>query len=132
MIGDKKKYFVTAVMIFIFVLTSGCDMNAGKRPYDYPPAKWVSEEPEIFFDGVYKRHGLDGYLILEGQSIEINVFFNRGKGVSISIDDSIKLIGLCVFHPNKFTISVKKEDDNIFNGQYKKITFIRVPKVSTN
>jgi hypothetical protein len=70
-----KKCFVIAIAILIFVLSSGCDMHSGKRPCDYPPAKWVSEEPEMWFEGVYKIYGFDGCLVLDGQIIEIKVFY---------------------------------------------------------
>jgi hypothetical protein len=136
MIGDEK-YFVIPLAIFMFVLSSGCgtDFHNGERPIDYSPAIWVSEEPKMWFEvGNRRSREVDGYLILDGQRIKVNVFFDRGRSVFIlrkndenPDEDLIIIHGLCVFRPDKLTVSIKKEDDKIFNGQYKKIIFIREP-----
>jgi hypothetical protein len=122
-----KKCFVISIAIFIFVLSSGCDMHSGKRPRDYPPAKWVSEEPEMWCEGVYKIYGFDGCLILDGQIIEINVFFDYGSGVYFSETGGTDTFtrGRCTFRPDKLVVKIDKERDNLRNGICETITFIR-------
>ena len=122
-----KKYFVMAIAILIFVLSSGCDMHSGKRPCDYPPSKWVSEEPEMWFEGIYKIYGFDGCLVLDGQIIEIKVFFDYGNGVYFSetSDTDTFTRGRCTFNTDKLVVKIDKERDNFLNGLCETITFIR-------
>jgi hypothetical protein len=127
MIGRIKKAFFLILMFPIFVLCSGCDMHSGKRPYNYPPAKWVSEKPEMWFGGVYWKYGFDGCLILDGQNIEIEVFFNKGDGVAFGEKGKLGTRGRCKFRPDKLVVEIDKERDIYFKGEYKTITFIRMP-----
>jgi hypothetical protein len=125
--------------IFFFVLLSGCDMFSGERPYNYPPAKWVSEKPKIWFeigepnnDPSTPIETIYGFLVLGGRHIEIEVFFNKGNGVSFykkgNFNDGPYTRGTCKFSSDKLVVNIDKERDNYFNGLCETITFIRVPE----
>ena len=123
--------------IFLFVLLSDCDRYSGRRPYDYPPAKWVSEDPKIWFEIGKSSHSphaprekIYGCLVLNGQNIEIEVFFDYGNGVYFrekSNDDPVTR-GECAFHSDKLVVKIDKERDNFLNELCETITFIRVPE----
>ena len=126
------------ILPLIFILISfGCDINAGKRPYDYPPAKWVSEEPKMWFEIGESDNNpyalleeINGYLVLDGQNIEIEVFFDYGVGVFFSEKGYYEpfTMGICKFFPDKLVVQIYKERDNFLNGLCDTITFIRVPE----
>ena len=123
-----KKLLIIISMVLL-LSCCGVDFHSGKRPYDYPSTKWVSEDPEIWFGGRYDHnHGFDGLLLVDGQSIEINVFFNKGSGVSFTkrYEDELGTRGLCKFSPDKLIVKIDKERDTYFNGRYKTITFFRI------
>ena len=134
-----KKGFFIILSFFICILLFDCDMHSGRRPYNYPPAKWVSKEPEMWFEidqsdnsANTPKEKIYGCLVLDGQNIEIEVFFDRGISVyfnSINDFDSFTR-GSCKFHPDKLVVKIDKEMDNFLNGLCKKITFIR--EVSEN
>jgi hypothetical protein len=120
--GQDEKVFFHRYSSFYFFLSSGCgvDFHSGKRPYDYPPAKWMSKEPEMWFGSNYNfdGYGFDGCLILGSQSIDIQVFFNKGNGVSFikKGKDEPGTRGWCKFGPDKLVVRIDKERDAYFNG----------------
>ena len=81
--------------IVIIMLLTGCsdfdirdyilfigDRYSGERPFDYPPARWISDTPNIWFDVVpyFKDENkewsdLEGILETSEQSIKIIVWF---------------------------------------------------------
>jgi hypothetical protein len=139
MIGDMKKCFVVALAFLIFVLLFSCDRYSGKRPRDYPPAVWVSEKPKMWFEigesdksAYTPPERIYGNLIMNGQSIEIEVFFNGGRGISFyeksDATDRPTTRGDCTFGPDKLVVKIDKDRDNFLNGLYETITFIRAPK----
>jgi|TergutMp193P3_1026864.scaffolds.fasta_scaffold142744_2 hypothetical protein len=130
-----KRLFIILLLVFFFVLLFGCDMHSGERPYDYPPAIWVSEKPKMWFEiGEFEknaqRNRVYGNLIVDGQSIEIEVFFDYGSGVYFTYPanqdatDRLTTGGDCKFSPDKLIVKIR-ERDSLFNGKYKTITFIR-------
>jgi len=131
----KKNTIFLTVLIFVFCFS--CDRHSGERPYDYPPARWVSEKPKMWFvigesdkSAYSPRQKIYGNLILDGQSIEIEVSFNKGSGMAFFGIGNEKLDtrGRCKFHSDKLIVNIDKERDGFFNGLYKTITFIRVPE----
>jgi hypothetical protein len=136
--------------IIIVMLLTGCsdfdirdyilfigDRYSGERPIDYPPARWISDTPNIWFDVVpyFKDENkewsdLEGILETSEQSIKIIVWFPSTDVVVIreQVDkDNRWLRGTCKFSPEKLIITIEKEEDTLLNGQYDTITFIRVP-----
>ena len=46
----KKSVLVLTVIITVSMLCSCADFNAGKRPCDQNNTRWVSENPDIYFE----------------------------------------------------------------------------------
>lgn len=131
------KRLLIASLTILLLTCSGCIAHQGERPFDYPPARWVSETPDLWFD-VYSFDEyanriieLDGQLVLSEQSIDVIVWFNYTDVVTIRKKDSdnnlASLKGTCKFDPEKLIVTVDKETDTLLNGQYDTITFIRKP-----
>lgn len=129
------------------------DPYYGERPVDYPSAKWVSTDPDIWFEVEEDSHvgeRVYGRLTLEDTPVDISVRFNRqSRRVQIYVtspdfdtgyDGKQILVGTCDFGPDKMVMYVHEEDEetewleDYFEGKYKKITFIRedIPKTSDN
>jgi len=147
----KIKRICTVILIALLILSStgcsGCAMGAviayqGQRPFDYPPAKWVSEDPDIWFvtrapgdplpAGVTNSWVQIGQLRINGETIDIVVGFDGGHGIDVDArtqtsTNNVLFLGSCKFSPDKLTVSIYKNYDNIFNGQYKTIVFNRIP-----
>jgi len=132
MICKKKNFFI---ILTLFILFSNCDVHSGKRPLDYPPAKWVSEEPEMWFEigksdnSAYSpRENIYGFLVLDGHNIEIEVFFDGGNGIYFNATSDFDKFtkGHCKFRSDKLIVKIDKERDGFLNGLYKTITFIRI------
>ena len=134
-----KKCLIIVLAIFLFIFSSSCDMHSGKRPYDYPPAIWVSEDPIMWFEigksdnsAYVPIEKIFGYLILDGHNIEIEVFFDYGNGVYFNEKndalDRPTTRGRCTFSKDKLVVKIDKKRDFFLNGLYETIEFIRVPK----
>lgn len=132
--GNMRKLF--PLILVIIITFSGCMPNQGKRPFDYPPAKWVSKSPDVWFivnspekDSEYFKP--QGYLNLNGESINIVANFDYNVSVYFHrkdhVDDPVLFGGTCEFFSDKMVIKVDKKNDNLFKGKYDKITFIRTP-----
>jgi hypothetical protein len=135
-------------MFLMCLLLSGCygsdfrnyipgawDPHSGERPKDYAPSKWVSENPNIWFEVPAFEEGnsntqtsLNGEIMLEDKTIKITVCFDGGRSVFIYNADSeggLLLTGLCTFDPEKLIVEIDKKDDVIFGGKYEEITFVK-------
>lgn len=71
------------VILFIcIIMLCGCDINDGKRPYNYSPAKWICEDPYIWFE-VDDQKQCYGKVQTKAGEIEIALIFEPGAGVII-------------------------------------------------
>lgn len=129
----KKSLFII-VSICIIITFSGCKPYQGKRPFDYPPARWISETPNLWFDvestyeDATKITEMYGQLISKDQAIDIIVTFGYTNEIIIrQKDDSTNnnLTGHCQFSPEKLIVIVETENDSLLDGQYDSIIFIR-------
>lgn len=130
--------FLTILLIPVLLTSCFLVPNVRKRPYFYGDAKWVSDDPDIFFvvdnsmeDSTYLR----GEVIYNG---EIRLcafsFIDNTDQVYVCIIDDIDkpypdpgiawLSGMCRFSENKLEITVDK-DDTLFNGKYETLMFYR-------
>lgn len=114
------------------------DPHQGERPTDYAPSKWTSKIPEIWFEVLASddntsnaQQSLNGEIILDDKTIKIVVCFDGGRSVFIYKADAeggLLLNGTCKFNPGELIITVDKETDTLFNGEYETITFVRCTK----
>ena len=50
MFNIRRKLLPGAVCLCMAVMVCSCqNLPHGERPYDYPPAKWVSESGDLWF-----------------------------------------------------------------------------------
>lgn len=140
------KKILSGIMAFAIVfMLSGCDIlrwipnfgyhpYVGERPYNYPPARWISETPDFWFDIPIIDESSDypdrykGQLTVDGHSDVIYVAFgyiDQIYFVKESDDKLYYLNGNCEFSPEKLVVTVDKETDTLLNGQYDTITFVR-------
>ena len=136
MVTLKKKALI--YLIICCCVLQGCvDFNAGKRPAEYINTKWISDNPNVYFEvreefmELYKTITY-GEIFYNGNSIDVYVGFDMGKGVAIRelsncYDLSIPplLRGLCEFGEDKFIVEVIEKDEKWFDEDLKEITFIR-------
>ena len=51
MFNIRRKLLPGAVCLCMAVMVCSCqNLPHGERPYDYPPAKWVSESGDLWFE----------------------------------------------------------------------------------
>ncbi len=147
----KKVIFSLCIAMEIIIL-QGCavDMYVGKRPSDQNNTKWVSEEPDIYFEVSDKYNELTGCntygkVNINGVETEIAVSFALGsprvefRPVSAYhksdneeesyIDGNAWLFkGNCNFSHNKLVVKIYNNDKGFLDDSIKKITFIKEEK----
>lgn len=81
----KKILMVISALLIAMLICSGCviDPMQGKRPVDFPGAKWVCDNPDIFFEvRKVKVH----YIIVKGdETVETYDILTNGAIGEISI-----------------------------------------------
>ena len=138
-----KNIFKFTVALFAIVLCTGCIPYQGERPFDYPPARWISQMPDLWFDvgdmSFYqdgtKEILLEVQLTTENQIIDVTVSFDYTDRIFVvrKIDGAKPCFfeGHCKFSPEKLVVTVEKDSDSLLNGQYDTITFIRNESYTT-
>ena len=52
---EIKKYLIAGIAVVCMLLLTSCqDLPNGERPFDYGPAKWVSESGDLWFEVIRK------------------------------------------------------------------------------
>ena len=133
----KKSVFAFILLMIISVLMSACvDMYAGTRPFDYPNSIWVCDEPYIYFT-VDADKNIEAYWFNGENFQQFDLCFDYGYGVdALKLDtklidnESILFQGSCNFGKIRFTIYLEK--DNLWNGKYHKLTFVRTNELPSS
>lgn len=145
-----RKHIIYSIVIFLMCLfltscvdidnlSIGCkqDYYGNVKPQAYGPAKWVSDEPNMWFEVTTPPDDnspfdvpLHGEMVLDDKIVKIAVFFNPANSIDIAIEKGKdqyegSLLGLCKFGSEKLRVKVYKDRDELFNGKYRKITFVR-------
>ena len=137
----KKITFIFTVSILLCI--SGCNWNpfVGKRPPDYGDSVWICEEPKITYtvkmkyDEEEKMDIPESYAVtyIDGNEVLLDFGF-IGNAIRVYELKSIKpkeyigeifLNGTCKFSETKFTVKVDTELDNLFDGRYDELVFVR-------
>ena len=154
MFNIRRKLLPGAVCLCMAVMVCSCqNLPHGERPYDYPPAKWVSESGDLWFEvteDTMAREGnwypiLDGGAVIDGKTYECKVEFDSyvrvifwDKNVWVQYMRDLEwenewhpiphpptlVSGTCRFSPKKVKVSVF-EGSQYFQNE--KIIFIRQP-----
>jgi hypothetical protein len=85
----RKLDFMKHIIIFIMVVligivassSCGVDFNHGKRPSDFPNTRWVSQEPDIFFEIEMHHRVTYAQITIDSEIMEIYIGFDYGAGV---------------------------------------------------
>lgn len=127
----KIRLHYLGALLLCFVFLCGCvDFYAGQRPMDNTNERWVSEDPEMYFQWV-ENIGHRGEITIDGNITKVDVLFDYGNGVHVDCsNDSLApndrlFRGECKFGKEKLIITVISDDANLFNGDFPTITFIR-------
>jgi len=127
----KKMLLLVVIITVLSSSLSGCrDMFYGERPFDYPNAVWICEDPYI----VYKIEEDDlstAYIETDDQVVAIDLLFGYGTDVDAVYDGetyindkTLLFRGECIFGKKRFIINLTK--DNYWGGKYDRLVFKRV------
>ena len=140
----KVKRAISLLMLCaVLVCCCGCNWNpfVGKRPPDYGDGVWICEEPKITYtvkmkyDEEQKMDIPESYAVtyIDGNEVLLDFGF-IGNAIRVYELKSIEpkeyigeifLNGTCKFSETKFTVKVDTELDNLFDGQYDELVFVR-------
>ena len=154
---EIKKYLIAGIAVVCMLLLTSCqDLPNGERPFDYGPAKWVSESGDLWFEVTQEtvfKGGTD-YPVLDGEIKVGDEIFECKAGFDMTyyirfweksdweklqksgglkgekVDSLALLAGVCRFGKKKLVVHVLDEVGQYFNGE--KITFIRYPVEETS
>jgi len=122
-----KKIFKILPVLFLLFCTNGCTRYIANRPIEYPNTKWVSSNPDIYFQ-VDANSQVKGETNINGDIIKIQVLFGQTTSVRFYSGDNtpsspLKLLlnGEGTFSKNKMIVKVS--EDKLFNNKYKELVF---------
>ena len=143
------------LLIICMVFVSSCfvDFYMGKRPENYPNTRWVSENPDMYFEigeninaerpnaavigaFVYSQ------IVIDGEIIELRIAFGTGSdffaynpagfdtvtGYALKghlTNDYFLFGGLCKFSPNRLVVTIDRNDKGFLDESITEIIFIR-------
>ena len=129
--------------MFILLFSTGCVVHEGRRPIDFPNTRWVSQEPDMFFE-VHNRGSVSyAQIIVNEEIIELMVdFAESGSSVlvrdlsgfdpdtgrmfpGLSTADVTIFIGLCRFSPDRVVITITQNPIGFLDDSIEKIIFYR-------
>ena len=137
-----KKAISLLMLCAVLVCCCGCNRNPfAKHPYLYGDSVWLCENPKITYvvemkyddeqemdmPQTYAVTNVDGKEIL----FDFDYLYENIIAYKVSDSDSNDFEGTELFHgigkysKTKFTIKVDTETDNLFDGQYDELVFVR-------
>mgnify|MGYP000758587523 CR=1 FL=1 len=138
----QKVLSIAFACLLCFGLSScNFDLYYGKRPFDYGAAKWVCDEPSIWFvidPDAKEYYNPYGEIEINNQAMICRFFFIQGTNqlfIQIEGNDTAgsteylncEMSCECEFSSEKMIATIDKEKDTIFNGQYTELVFTRIP-----
>ena len=144
----KKCLFLIPCTILLMVLLSNCTPYPSiYRPVNYPNTRWVSMNPDIFFeigeDKLSNGRAKYSQITVNGEVVELMCSFGQfGSHVTFSdpvgfdpetglilhgflTNDVTLLRGLCKFEPDRLVVTIEKNDKGILDNSITEIVFIR-------
>lgn len=142
----KRKLSILLICMLVAMLFCTACQNMpdrDKEPCNYPGTRWVSEEPNMWFevpeDG--NEDEIKGILVLPEGEMEINVGFAVWRdymyinGQAYVIWDEYETGGFlgeiiysngdCEYSPDECVVTINPEEDTLFEGKYETIVFKR-------
>jgi hypothetical protein len=83
----KTKFLLTIIIasVGVAILSSCVDFYHGKRPIDYPNTRWVSQNPDIFFEVGWCGRITYAQITVNGEVTEIDVIMGVGMGGGVDL-----------------------------------------------
>jgi hypothetical protein len=135
-----RKCIAILIVLSIICLTScNFDPYGGTRPIDYGETCWVCENPPANFtvDPLLEDYYYpEGEIKINNNLLKFKMYFIHGTNeVLVKIIDEyssaqapadiVGFDGYCTFSKDKLIIKIDKETDNLFNGKYNELIFVR-------
>ena len=139
-----------SIALTIALLTGCVDFYTGKRPIDYPNTRWVSENPDMYFEVGNSVSVEYAQIMMHGEVIELICGFDHGVGITfydvsafIPADpsnpndiDGVRFegwlfMGLCEFSKDKLVAKITNNGKGFLDKSIKEITFLREDIQST-
>ena len=127
----KKRPFLTVARLLLLALIliqlCGCDVYAGKRPFNYPNTVWTCKDPPIRL--IVSEEGDMQFQIDEELDYpeDMEVHFDYGDRILFLCNHAagFLFVGRCTFHVDRLVVNVT--EDELFDGRYqnKRIVFRR-------
>lgn len=115
------------ILALILIQLCGCDVYAGKRPFNYPNSVWTCKDPPIRL--IVSEEGNTQFQIAEELDYpdDMVVAFDYGDRMMFHSNQSggILFVGRCTFRVDRLVVNVT--EDELFDGRYqnKRIVFRR-------
>ena len=137
-----KKAISLLMLCAVLLCCCGCNWHPFvKQPFLYDNSVWKCKEPEISYfvktryDEEQKTDISDDYAatFIDGKKVvmDFGFLYNTIKVYELSDEDSKEFTGntlftgTCKYSKTKFIIKVDTETDNLFDGQYDELVFVR-------
>jgi hypothetical protein len=136
-----RKLVITVLAVFLLVVFSSCYWPWKKWPTDQENTRWVSLDPDIYFEVSAKfnditKNNTYGKINIDGVVTEIAVSFDFGDGVEFrpafaftdsgGIDgDAWLFMGKWDFSPDKLVVDITNNTKGFLDDSIKTITFYR-------
>ncbi len=115
-------------VLFLALFLCGCDPYVNVEPSSYENSVWVCENPHIIYtsDGTAKATVNDEEIVfrLDFRSSRCGGTKDIQQGNEIVKNIQV-FTGACKYSKTKFIIKVDTETDNLFDGQYDELVFVR-------
>jgi hypothetical protein len=133
-----KKVLILVLITGIWLSLSGCNRDSKSyAPLNHENTRWVSEDPNIFFEVSEEfreltRYKTYGQISIDGEITEIVVCFDHGVGMYVFelLPDGNRehlFGGLSKFYPDKLEVNKINNGKEVFGKSVKKITFFMEP-----
>jgi hypothetical protein len=135
----KNSTIPIALCLIACVVLTACDTYAFSRPTAYKETRWVSTDPNIYFEVSEKYDSLTfGELTTNDTIVEMEVLFNMGRRVDFrylpdekeivsSYKDALVFSGECKFGKDKLVVDILSNDAGLLTDDVTQITFVREP-----
>jgi len=130
-------FIITALIITTILSSCGVDFYTGKRPIDYPNTRWVSQNPDIYFEVGKSGEITHAQITINGNIIELLCFFYIAEPIiafhvistsnlteDLNSDTSL-FTGKCNFNKDKLVVKIYNNSKGFLDDSIKEIIFLR-------
>ena len=123
-----KRAISLLTLCAVLACCCGCDPYTNRQPWHYEHSVWVCENPHIIY-----TVGDGAKLLTDDNEFSFDITFRANladawkylKNGDEVTDTKLLFTGVCKYSKTKFIIKVDTETDNLFDGQYDELVFVR-------